>query len=282
MVRPAGKETAPKRGPRLAGARTGAASPPLRANPRMRGKTIRRVRAAVLIGDLRGFTRLSSRLDAESAVALFEEYLTMMADAAVAHQASIEHIVGDGIVLLFRPAGSRRDDSVRAVRTGLAMQRGFLALRNRWLREGRPMGGRLGLAVGVATGEVIVTDLLGTPDHLATPIGEPLSRAARLCAGARGADVLVDQATFSGAHVALDREATFGAQDVALRNRGVLAAYRVQTRRAGLHVVSRGVVLDPVCGAAIAARQASMRRVREGETYYFCSRACANRWERDE
>jgi class 3 adenylate cyclase/YHS domain-containing protein len=248
----------------------------------LRGKSIRRVRAAVLIADLRGFTRLSSRLEPEAAVTLFEEYLTMLADIAVAHQASIEHIVGDGVVLLFRPAGSRRDDSVRAVRTGLALQRGFLASRNRWLRETRPLAGRLTLAVGIATGELIVTDLLGgAPNHLATPMGEPLSRASRLCARARGAEVLVDQATFSGAHVALDREATFGAQDIVLRNRVLLAAYRAQARRAGLHVVSRGISFDPVCGARVAPRQASMRRVRDGETYYFCSRTCADHWDRD-
>jgi len=280
MVRPADKVPATKRAPRLASGRTTAAPPAAGPSPRLRGKTIRRVRAAVLVADLRGFTRVSSRLEPEAAVALFEEYLTMLADVAVAHQASIEHIIGDGVVLIFRPAGSRRDDSVRAVRTGLALQRGFLALRNRWLRDARPMSGRLALAVGVASGEVIVTDLLGgAPDHLATPMGEPLSLAARLCAGARGAEVLVDQATFSGAHVALDREATFGAQDIALRGRGVLAAYRALARRAGLHVVARGVSLDPICGARVAPRQASMRRVRDGETYYFCSRTCANRWD---
>jgi class 3 adenylate cyclase/YHS domain-containing protein len=242
---------------------------------------VRRVRAAVLVGDLRGFTRLSSRLDPEQAVMLLEELFTVMADLAVSHRAEIECVMGDALVLLFRPTGSRRDDTVRAVRTGLALQRGFLALRNRWLREDRVAAGKLGLAIGIAGGEMILADLASAPERRTTAIGEPLNRAARLCASAQSADVLVDEVTFKGAHAALEREVLFATADVAFKNRGVLAAYRAQMRRAGLHVVSRAVVLDPVCGAEIAVCRSSMRRVRHGETYFFCSRACASRFTAD-
>ncbi len=35
-------------------------------------------------------------------------------------------------------------------------------------------------------------------------------------------------------------------------------------------------VIDPVCGMTINAESAADRQVRDGQTYYFCSRHCAD------
>lgn len=40
-----------------------------------------------------------------------------------------------------------------------------------------------------------------------------------------------------------------------------------------------GVVEDPVCGMRILPRAASAERVRDGTRYWFCSRACAERFD---
>ncbi len=38
--------------------------------------------------------------------------------------------------------------------------------------------------------------------------------------------------------------------------------------------------IDPVCGMTIAT-EGAITREHEGQTYYFCSRSCAVRFERD-
>lgn len=40
-----------------------------------------------------------------------------------------------------------------------------------------------------------------------------------------------------------------------------------------------GVVEDPVCGMRILPRAAVAERVRDGTRYWFCSRACAERFD---
>jgi YHS domain-containing protein len=54
----------------------------------------------------------------------------------------------------------------------------------------------------------------------------------------------------------------------------------VQPRRAGLRVVPRRAVVDPVCGSAVDTRGAVRRRIA-GDTLYFCSPVCARRFAED-
>ena len=240
-----------------------------------------RARTAILVGDLRGFSRLACKLHPDTAVGLLQEFFASTSDVAVAHGADIDRVIGDVFVLLFRPAGARRDDCVRAVRTGLAVQRSFLSLRNRWKQDGRLCGGRLGLSIGVATGQMVFAEIEDIPGVHSLPFGEPLSRATRLCQQARGAEILVDDATYCGAKRLLDREVTFTSREIPARRKDVLTAYRAQLRRAGLRVVSRRFATDPVCGRNLTLQAKTERRDYSGAVFHFCSAGCAERFVAD-
>ena len=212
------------------------------AEPARRGTTPRtatRLRACVVIASLRGFDQLSTHLEPRRVVALLQEFVGAMADVAVAHRAVIDAVVGDGVLLLYGVPSPRRDDTVRAVRAAAALQRAALALRNRWLSAGEMRAAALGLAVGVAAGEVLIADLRAGGGRNNTPVGEPVRRAERLCAVARGGETLVDEATFASAGARLDGELTFTPRPLASRGREPRSAYRAQARRAGLLVVPR-------------------------------------------
>jgi class 3 adenylate cyclase len=196
-----------------------------------------RLRACVVIAGLRGFEQLSAHLEPRKVVGLLQEFVGAMADVAVAHRAVIDAVLGDGVLLLYGVPAPRRDDPVRAVRAAAALQRAALALRNRWLSAGEARAAALGLAVGVAAGEVLIADLRAGGGRSNTPVGEPVRRAERLCALARDGETLVDEATYASAGARLDGELTFTPRPLVGRDRRT--AYRVRARRAGLLIVPR-------------------------------------------
>ncbi len=240
-----------------------------------------RARATVLVGGLRGFSDLGRHLDAATTVDVLQEFLVAAADIAVAHRAAIESVDGERFVFLFESGGARRDDCVRAVRTGLAVQRAFLGLCNRWQREERLKGASLALTIGIGTGKLVVSQIENLPGVHTVSFGEPLTRANRLAQGARRAEVLVDEATYSGARRQLGREVVFSSRELPLRARDTLIAYGVRYQRAGLHIVEQRVVTDPVCGRSMASSAAVERRRYAGEVFSFCSSECAERFTGD-
>lgn len=245
------------------------------------GRSSVRARATLIVGELRGFSTIAKRLEPETAVAVLQEFYGALADVSVAHAAAIERVVGDVFVVVVDATGPRRDDSVRGVRAALDLQRAFLALRNRWQREETLRGGCLGLALGVATGPLVLAELEGVPGVHTVPFGEPLSRANRLCQGARVADILIDEMTYATSRRALERDVSFTSCEVTARSREIVPAYRAQMQRAGLRVVSKHAEQDPVCGNELHPRAATPRQIYGESTFFFCSEECASRFADD-
>jgi class 3 adenylate cyclase len=232
-----------------------------------------RVRACVVLARVRGLTQIAARLEPTRVVRLLEEFFATMTDVAVARRAMVDTLLGDAIVLFYGIPLPRRDDPLRAVRTAIEMQRAFLALRNRWLAAGQPDIGQLGLAIGVAAGEVLVGRVRPGAWLDYTAVGEPVNTAGALCGAARDAETLIDEAVHASASVRLEDEVVFTSRALGGRSRDARTAYRVQPQRAGLRVVPPRPMRDPVCGSAVDPRRA----VRDGDRY-FCSAACARRF----
>lgn len=257
--------------------------------PTPASKACVRARATLLVGEIRGFCHLARRVEPDVAVRLLQDFYVAAADIAVAHRATIDRVVGDTFVLLFQTPGApggqsgghRRDDASRAVRCGLALQRAFLSLRNRWEREAVLRGGQLGLALGIGSGQIVLAELQGVPGVHSVPFGEPLTRATRLCQNARPADVLIDEETFTAARRQLERDVVFASREIAPRGREALGAYKAQLRKAGLRMVSRREATDPVCGRELTPRSSTERREYGGTVFHFCSPQCAERFADD-
>jgi len=240
-------------GSRSSTARGTAASGTPRRNATPRSGT--RVRACVVLVSLRGFDELAAHLEPKRVLALLQEFLGAMADVAVAHRAAIDAVFGDGVRLLYGVPAARRDDPLRAVRVAASLQRAALALRNRWLAAGEQHAAALGLAVGIAAGEVLIADLSARGGRAGTPVGEPVRRAARLCAAAHGGETLVDEATYASASARLDGELVFNARPIGTRARDGRTAYRAQARRAGLRIVAPRAVQP----ASFASQRSTVR-----------------------
>ncbi|MFG1920438.1 AAA family ATPase [Cryptosporangium sp. NPDC048952] len=134
--------------------------------------TERRV-VTVLFGDLTDFTAWSEDLDPERVGRLTDRVLAACAQAVTAFGGHVDKLTGDGIMAVFGAPVAHEDDPERAVRSALAMQRAVKRVIEDELGGGR----RLGLRVGVNTGEVVA----GVQAALSyTVIGDTVNTAARL------------------------------------------------------------------------------------------------------
>ena len=128
-------------------------------------RTARKV-VTVLFADLVDLTGLARRLDPEALHRLTSLYFNEMRAVLERHGATVELYLGDAVMAIFGVPIVHEDDAVRAVRAAAGM-RGALPDLNRELEQ--TWGVRLGIRIGVNTGEVIVGDRA----H-----GEPLAAGA--------------------------------------------------------------------------------------------------------
>jgi class 3 adenylate cyclase/predicted ATPase len=138
--------------------------------------------------DLVGSTALSALLDPEDMREIIGAYHRCCAEVIERHGGMIGKYMGDGVLALFGYPRAQEDDAERAVRAGLAVVEalGRLALR----------GGAVQVRVGVATGLVVVGDLLGEgAEREQGVVGETPNLAARLQALAEPGTVVIAQST---------------------------------------------------------------------------------------
>jgi class 3 adenylate cyclase/CheY-like chemotaxis protein len=139
--------------------------------------------------DLRGFTAFTDSAEPEEVMSVLGEYHTAMGELITAHEGTVPHFTGDGIVVLFNDPMPVPDACERAARMALAMQTRFGTLRAKWERLGYDLHLGIGIARGFATLGAVGYE--GRVDYSA--IGSVVNLAARLCGEAQGGQILVDR-----------------------------------------------------------------------------------------
>jgi class 3 adenylate cyclase/predicted ATPase len=143
----------------------------------------------VMFCDLVGSAELSARLDPEDMGRVIRAYQDTCTAVVERWGGYVAKYMGDGVLAYFCWPEAHEDDAERAVRAGLTTI-GALA------RLGTPVGEPLAARVGIATGLVMVGELIG--DGVAqerTVVGETPNLAARLQALAAPGGVVISQAT---------------------------------------------------------------------------------------
>lgn len=159
-----------------------------------------RRKLTIFFSDIEGFTDASDQLDPEELASILDEYLSEMTSIADRFGATINQLVGDGIMIFFGAptATDDRDHALRAVRMALAMQARMRELREAWFRRGfqRPFQVRIGINTGFAS----VGDFGSAGRKLYSGIGLQTNLAARIQAKCAGGKVLISHATWALVH----------------------------------------------------------------------------------
>ncbi len=150
--------------------------------------TAERRQISVMFCDVVGSTALSSRLDPEDLSAVTRDYQSRVATPISRFGGFIARYVGDGVLIYFGWPEAHEANAERAVRAALAVidAIGQTPIRSEALQ----------VRIGIATGLVVVGELIGTGEaRQQTAIGETPNLAARLQGLAEPNGVVIDAAT---------------------------------------------------------------------------------------
>ena len=148
----------------------------------------------VMFCDLVGSTKLSQQLDPEDLRTVIGTCQEAWVKAIERYSGFVARYMGDGLLVYFGYPHAHEDDAERAIRAALdiidAMER---------LSDTKPEGvdQRLHVRVGIATGPVVIGDLIGEGASRENPvIGETPNLAARLQGIAEADTIFVSDGTF--------------------------------------------------------------------------------------
>ena len=163
--------------------------PARRSNPeptQLTGAAERR-QLTVMFVDLVGSSALSETLDAEDYRDLLTAYQSAATRVIETHGGFVARYMGDGLLVYFGYPSAHENDPERATRAGLELVEAVATI------ESTPA---LSVRVGIATGPVIVGDIVGEgASEEAAALGETPNLAARLQASATPGTVVLSQTT---------------------------------------------------------------------------------------
>ena len=161
-------------------------SPPVASAP---ASGAERRHLTVMFVDLVGSTGLSTKLDPEDMREVILAYQNAVAGEITRFEGHVAKFMGDGVLAYFGWPRAHEDDSERAVRAGLAVTHAISRLRT-------PASKTLLTRVGIATGLVVVGDLVGQgAAQEQAVVGETPNLAARLQGVAEPGMVVIADAT---------------------------------------------------------------------------------------
>src|ERR1700733_9769627 len=148
-----------------------------------------RRQVTVMFSDLVGSTALSARMDPEDLREVISGYQKCVADTMDRFGGFVAKYMGDGVLVYFGYPRAHEDDAKRAVRSALSLIEAVSELRT-------GHDAMLQVRIGIATGVVVVGDLIGEGAAQEQGIvGDTPNLAARLQAMAGPGQVMISQST---------------------------------------------------------------------------------------
>ncbi len=143
-------------------------------SPGAESRDAERRQITVMFVDLVGSTELSTKLDPEDMREVIGAYHRVVAAEVERFDGHVAKYMGDGVLAYFGWPKAHEDEAERAVRTGIKITAAVTAIK---LPGNQPLSAR----VGIATGLVVVGDLVGKADAREhSVVGDTPNLAARL------------------------------------------------------------------------------------------------------
>jgi adenylate cyclase len=180
-----------------------------------------RSEVVLLASDIRGFTQLTNKMDADDVVELLNDYFSALVDALFKHDGTIDKFLGDGILAVF---GSPEPDPMRhtkAIHAAVAMQAAMQTVTARRRASGLVT---CDIGIGIHCGEVL-HGFIGSSDRMElTVIGDAVNWTSRYSNGAGPGETLISPAIHQRTWRFIDSEMV----SIETKHEGTLTAYRLK------------------------------------------------------
>ena len=150
-----------------------------------------RQEVSIVFSDLRNFTHFSETSEPEEIMAMLGDFHALYGEIIFQYDGTLERFAGDGVMVFFGAPVRFKDHASRAVAMAVAARERLVDLRKKW----KKLGYALDISFGISTGYVFVGNIgfEGRMDYAA--IGKTTNLAARLCAAAKGGEILISRKT---------------------------------------------------------------------------------------
>ncbi len=147
----------------------------------------------VLFADIRSFSILAERMEAEEVVSMLNQFFSVMVDIIFRNKGILDKFVGDQLMALFGLIPSEHTNSYDAIKAAIEMQDAVEVLMGQRAKHNKDI---FKTGIGINTGSAIVGNV-GSENRMDyTAIGDSVNVASRLEQIARGGEIIIGEETF--------------------------------------------------------------------------------------
>jgi adenylate cyclase len=137
----------------------------------------RKTEVTVLFSDIRGFTTISEKLDAQELAGLLNAYLTDMTKIIFRHQGTLDKYIGDAVMAIWGAPFDAPDHAAKCCAAAAEMLSKLADLQKDWRARGYP---ELDIGIGINTGIASVGNMGSSLRYGYTALGDSVNLASRL------------------------------------------------------------------------------------------------------
>ena len=156
----------------------------------------RKTEITVMFSDIRGFTTISEKLDAQELALFLNSYLSDMTKIVFDTQGTLDKYIGDAVMAFWGAPTEEPDHAIQACNAALAMIRRVQELQKKWEAEGKP---KLDIGIGLNSGPASVGEMGSARQVGYTALGDTVNLSSRLEGLNKeyGTHILVNESTYA-------------------------------------------------------------------------------------
>jgi adenylate cyclase len=158
----------------------------------------RKTDITVMFSDIRGFTTISEKLDAQDLALFLNEYLSDMTQIVFKHNGTLDKYIGDAVMAFWGAPFEESSHAIKSCNAALAMMTRVREMQKKWEAQGKP---HLDIGIGLNTGVASVGNMGSVLRYGYTALGDTVNLSARLEGLNKdyGTHILVNESTYRAA-----------------------------------------------------------------------------------
>src|SRR5215469_1258092 len=155
----------------------------------------RKTEITVMFSDIRGFTTISEKLDAQELAIFLNGYLSDMTKIVFETDGTLDKYIGDAVMAFWGAPIEEPDHATQACNASLAMIRRVQGLQKKWEADGKP---KLDIGIGLNSGPASVGNMGSKLQVGYTALGDTVNLSSRLEGLNKeyGTHILVNESTY--------------------------------------------------------------------------------------
>jgi adenylate cyclase len=156
----------------------------------------RKTEITVMFSDIRGFTTISEKLDAQDLAIFLNGYLSAMTTIVFDTRGTLDKYIGDAVMAFWGAPVKEPNHAKNACAASLAMIQRVRELQKKWEAEGKP---KMDIGIGLNSGPASVGNVGSELQHGYTALGDTVNLSSRLEGLNKeyGTHVLVNESTYA-------------------------------------------------------------------------------------